>query len=84
MPTLSWVGKEKVVNHHHDVPFRVLKKEYSFPAASSQQPAASSQQPAASSQQPAASSQQPAASSQQPAAKNFISRQIHCQQNNSR
>jgi adenine-specific DNA-methyltransferase len=30
MPTLHWVGKEKVVNHHHDVPFRVLNKEYSF------------------------------------------------------
>jgi adenine-specific DNA-methyltransferase len=30
MPILTWVGKEKVVNHHHEVPFRVLKKEYSF------------------------------------------------------
>ena len=26
MPTLHWVGKDKVVNHHHDVPFRVLSK----------------------------------------------------------
>ena len=32
MPILHWVGKEKVVNHHHDVPFRVLNKEYSFQA----------------------------------------------------
>ncbi len=32
MPTLTWVGKDKVVNHHHEVPFRVLKKEYSFQA----------------------------------------------------
>ena len=32
MPTLNWVGKDKVVNHHHDVPFRVLKKTYSFTA----------------------------------------------------
>ncbi len=32
MPTLHWVGKDKVVNHHHEVPFRVLKKEYSFRA----------------------------------------------------
>lgn len=32
MPTLHWVGKDKVVNHHHDVPFRVLKKEYTFTA----------------------------------------------------
>lgn len=27
MPTLNWIGKDKVVNHHHDVPFRVLKLE---------------------------------------------------------
>ncbi len=26
MPTLHWVGKDKVVNYHHDVPFRVLNK----------------------------------------------------------
>jgi len=26
MPTLYWVGKGKVVNHHHGVPFRVLNK----------------------------------------------------------
>ena len=26
MPTLHWVGKDKVVNHHHDVPFRLLQK----------------------------------------------------------
>ena len=32
MPTLHWVGKEKVVNHHHDVPFRVLDKVSSFRA----------------------------------------------------
>lgn len=24
MPTLHWIGKDKVVNHHHEVPFRVL------------------------------------------------------------
>jgi len=30
MPTLHWVGKEKVVNHHHDVPFRLLDKQYTF------------------------------------------------------
>lgn len=30
MPTLTWVGKAKVINHHHDVPFRVLNKQYSF------------------------------------------------------
>lgn len=32
MPTLTWVGKDKVVNHHHDVPFRLLDKQYSFSA----------------------------------------------------
>lgn len=32
MPTLHWVGKDKVVNHHHDVPFRLLNREYSFTA----------------------------------------------------
>lgn len=32
MPTLNWVGKDKVVNHHHEVPFRVLDKQYSFTA----------------------------------------------------
>ena len=30
MPTLNWIGKDKVINHHLDVPFRTLKKEYSF------------------------------------------------------
>jgi len=32
MPTLHWVGKDKVV--HHDVPFRVLDKVSTFTAAS--------------------------------------------------
>lgn len=32
MPTLHWVGKDKVVNHHHDVPFRVLDKISTFTA----------------------------------------------------
>ena len=32
MPTLQWVGKNAVVNHHHDVPFRLLNKNYSFSA----------------------------------------------------
>ena len=30
MPTLHWIGKEKVVNHHRDVPFRTLNHEYGF------------------------------------------------------
>ncbi len=31
MPTLHWIGKDKVANHHHDVPFHILDKKYSFP-----------------------------------------------------
>lgn len=30
MPELNWVGKDKVVTHHLDVPFRVLERQYSF------------------------------------------------------
>lgn len=30
MPTLEWIGKEKVVNHHLEVPYRVLERQYSF------------------------------------------------------
>ena len=30
MPTLEWIGKSKVINHHQEVPFRVLERKYSF------------------------------------------------------
>ena len=30
MPTLEWIGKSKVINHHQDVPFRVLERKYSL------------------------------------------------------
>lgn len=30
MPTLHWIGKEKVINHHLEVPFRVLDHSYGF------------------------------------------------------
>ncbi len=30
MPTLNWIGKDKVVTHHNDVPFRVLDHKYTF------------------------------------------------------
>lgn len=30
MPTLDWIGKDKVINHHNDVPFKVLEKKYTF------------------------------------------------------
>ncbi len=32
MPTLNWIGKDKVVNHHQDVPYRVLEHKYHFDA----------------------------------------------------
>ena len=36
MPRLEWIGKEKVVNHHLEVPFRVLNRKYSFDQAGQQ------------------------------------------------
>src|SRR5476651_2592330 len=30
MPTLHWIGKDKVINHHLAVPFKVLEHEYGF------------------------------------------------------
>jgi adenine-specific DNA-methyltransferase len=30
MPTLHWIGKDKVINHHLDVPFKVLEHAYGF------------------------------------------------------
>lgn len=30
MPTLHWIGKEKVINHHMDVPYKVLEHSYGF------------------------------------------------------
>lgn len=32
MPTLNWIGKEKVVNHHLEVPYRVLEHRFGFRA----------------------------------------------------
>lgn len=32
MPTLEWIGKDKVVNHHLEVPYRVLERQYSYDA----------------------------------------------------
>nr|WP_325214173.1 site-specific DNA-methyltransferase [uncultured Oscillibacter sp.] len=34
MPTLEWIGKDKVVNHHQEVPFRVLEDRYTYGAES--------------------------------------------------
>lgn len=30
MPTLHWIGKDKVINHHQDVPYKVLEKQYTY------------------------------------------------------
>ena len=30
MPTLDWIGKNKVINHHLEVPYRVLERRYSY------------------------------------------------------
>ena len=30
MPSLEWIGKEKVVNHHLEVPYHVLQRQYSY------------------------------------------------------
>ena len=30
MPTLDWIGQEKVIRYHQEVPFRVLERQYSF------------------------------------------------------
>jgi adenine-specific DNA-methyltransferase len=30
MPTLDWIGKEAVLNHHNEVPFHLLKEEHNL------------------------------------------------------
>lgn len=30
MPTLHWIGKEKVINHHLDIPYHTLNKAYTY------------------------------------------------------
>lgn len=30
MPTLNWIGKDKVISHHLDVPYRILEHKYGF------------------------------------------------------
>jgi adenine-specific DNA-methyltransferase len=36
MPTLEWIGKDKVVNHHLEVPYRVLEEQYTYNAEASE------------------------------------------------
>ena len=35
MPTLEWIGKDKVINHHQQVPYRVLEEQYTYNAEKS-------------------------------------------------
>ncbi len=37
MPTLNWIGKDKVISHHQDVPYRVLEHKYGFTAQNGDQ-----------------------------------------------
>ncbi len=37
MPTLNWIGKDKVVSHHQDVPYKVLEHQYGFTAEKGEQ-----------------------------------------------
>lgn len=30
MPTLNWIGKDKIINHHQEVQYKVLNHEYGF------------------------------------------------------
>lgn len=30
MPTLEWIGKDKVVNHHLEMSYRVLEEQYTY------------------------------------------------------
>ena len=36
MPTLEWIGKDKVINHHQKVPFKVLEEKYTYNAEKSE------------------------------------------------
>lgn len=36
MPTLEWIGKDKVINHHQKVPYRILEKKYTYNAEKSE------------------------------------------------
>ncbi len=37
MPTLNWIGKEKIIHHHLDIPYRVLNHGYGFTEQGNQQ-----------------------------------------------
>ena len=35
MPTLEWIGKDKVINYHQKVPYKVLEEQYTYNAEKS-------------------------------------------------
>ena len=35
MPILNWIGKDKVINHHQQVPYRALEPQYTYGQANS-------------------------------------------------
>lgn len=37
MPTLNWIGKDKIQKHHHEVAFRALEHKYGFNAQGQQE-----------------------------------------------
>lgn len=43
MPTLHWIGKEKVVGHHRHVPFKTLEHQYHFTAKKEEEKAVPSE-----------------------------------------
>jgi len=30
MPTLKWIGKDKIINYHNEVPFRLLNERTEY------------------------------------------------------
>lgn len=36
MPSLNWIGKEKIVNHDREVPFRLLHKNKKYSLGNSE------------------------------------------------
>jgi len=36
MSTHEWIGKDKIVNHHREVPYRVLEERYTYNAERSE------------------------------------------------
>lgn len=36
MPTLHWIGKDKVINHHQDIPYKILEHQYTFGSETSE------------------------------------------------